>query len=45
MELNTEEKALLIESINFSIAYRINSGTRMSEIATLKKMKKKIEQK
>lgn len=43
MELSKEEKALLINSINHSIAYRLNNGTRMTEITVLKKIKKEIE--
>lgn len=43
MKLNKEEGSLLIEAINHSIAYRLNNSTRMSEVTTLKKIKKEIE--
>lgn len=38
-----EERWLLIESINHSIAYRLNNRTRQSEIKTLREAKKKLE--
>lgn len=44
-QLTQEEKYLMIEAINHSIAYRLNNRTRMSEIKTLRELKKKLDPK
>ena len=43
MDLKKDEKYLLLEAINHSISYRLKNRTRMSEIKTLKELKKKVE--
>lgn len=43
-KFSRDELRLMVESINYSIAYRLNNRSRMSEIKSLKNAKTKLEE-